>query len=83
MSTATLGHDQVHHGESHEHHEHHEQHFLLKYVFSQDHKIIGKQYLISGIVWAIIGALFSVFFRLQLGFPEDTFPIMEQVLGEW
>ncbi len=85
MSTATLGHDQVHHdAHGHDHsHDHHEQHFIWKYVFSQDHKIIGKQYLISGIIWAIIGALFSVFFRLQLGFPEETFPIMEQFLGEW
>jgi len=85
MNTATLGHDQVHHDDhAHAHaHEHHEPHFLLKYVFSQDHKMIAKQYLVTGIIWAVIGALFSVFFRLQLGFPEETFPIMEQFLGEW
>ena len=70
--------DTGHHG-----HEHHEQHFIYKYIFSLDHKIIGKQFLITGIIWAIIGALFSVFFRLQLGFPNETFPIMEQFLGEW
>lgn len=69
---------------SHHHdHEHHEQHFIWKYIFSQDHKIIAKQFLITGIIWAIIGALMSVFFRLQLGFPEKTFPIMEKFLGEW
>ena len=45
--------------------------------------MISKQYLITGIIWAIIGALFSVFFRLQLGFPDDTFPVMETFLGEW
>src|ERR1044072_3245093 len=67
-----------HHG-----HEHHEQHFFWKYIFSQDHKVIGKQFLVTGIIWAIIGALMSVFFRLQLGFPEKTFPIMETFLGEW
>jgi cytochrome c oxidase subunit 1 len=66
-----------------EHHEHHKQHFITKYIFSQDHKIIGKQFLITGIIWAIIGALFSVFFRLQLGFPDHNFPIMEKFLGEW
>src|SRR4051812_40493389 len=68
-----------HHGD----HEHHEQHFVWKYIFSQDHKIIGKQFLITGIIWAIIGAMMSVFFRLQLGFPDTTFPIMEKFLGEW
>ena len=71
------------HGHHDGHHEHHKQHFITKYIFSQDHKMIGKQYLVSGIIWAIIGALFSVFFRLQLGFPNSTFPIMEQFLGEW
>ncbi|HLS70067.1 MAG TPA: cbb3-type cytochrome c oxidase subunit I [Chitinophagaceae bacterium] len=64
---------------------HHEEklHFFKKYIFSLDHKIIAKQYLITGIIWAIIGALFSVFFRLQLGFPDSTFPVMETFLGEW
>lgn len=73
----------VHAHDAHGHHEHHTQHFITKYIFSQDHKMIGKQYLVTGIIWAIIGALFSVFFRLQLGFPESTFPIMEQFLGDW
>lgn len=65
------------------HHDHHEQHFIWKYIFSMDHKIIAKQFLITGIIWAVIGALFSVFFRLQLGFPNETFPIMETFLGKW
>lgn len=64
-------------------HEEGEQQFIFKYIFSQDHKIISKQFLITGIIWAIIGGLFSVFFRLQLGFPDDTFPVMEKFLGEW
>lgn len=80
---ATLVHAHDAHGHHDGHHEHHKQHFITKYIFSQDHKMIGKQYLVTGIIWAIIGALFSVFFRLQIGFPESSFPIMEQFLGEW
>ncbi len=57
--------------------------FISKYIFSQDHKVISKQFLITGIVWAIIGGLFSVLFRLQLGFPEQSFPILETVFGKW
>lgn len=72
-----------HEDTSHHDHEHHEQHFITKYIFSQDHKMISKQYVITGIIWAIIGALFSVFFRLQLGFPNETFPILETFLGHW
>ena len=45
--------------------------------------MIAKQYLVTGIVWAFIGGLFSVIFRLQLGFPEQTFPILESFLGKW
>lgn len=79
---ANVAHADHAHGEHHGH-EHHEQHFFNKWVFSMDHKVIGKQFLITGIFWAVIGALMSVFFRLQLGFPDETFPIMEKFLGEW
>jgi len=69
------------HDAHHEHH-HHET-FITKYVFSQDHKTISKQFLITGIIWAIIGGLFSVIFRLQLGYPDQSFPWLEDFLGEW
>lgn len=67
--------------ESHVHH-HHES-FISKYVFSQDHKMIAKQFLITGMIWAMIGGFFSVIFRLQLGFPDKTFPWLEDFLGHW
>jgi cytochrome c oxidase subunit 1 len=70
-----------HHDEGH--HGHHQETFISKYVFSMDHKTIGKQFLITGMVWAIIGGLFSVLFRLQLGFPDQTFPILETFFGKW
>ncbi len=62
---------------------HHKETFVTKYIFSQDHKTIAKQFLITGIIWAIIGGLFSVLFRLQLGYPEKTFPILETLFGHW
>ena len=33
-------------------HEHHEQSFIQKYIFTEDHKTIGKQFLLAGIFWA-------------------------------
>merc|ERR1712000_116348 len=36
-------------------HEHHEQSFIQKYIFTEDHKTIGKQFLLAGIFWAILG----------------------------
>ena len=72
------------HGHGHDDHEHHhEGGFISKYVFSMDHKTIAKQFLITGILWAIVGAFFSVLFRLQLGFPDATFPWLESILGHW
>src|SRR5688572_4068079 len=74
----------VAHGVHHDgDHGHHHQSFISKYVFSMDHKTIGKQFLITGIVWAIIGGLFSVLFRLQLGYPDQSFPILETFFGHW
>lgn len=61
----------------------HHDSFFSKYVFSMDHKMIARQFLITGIIWALIGGLFSVLFRLQLGYPESTFPWLETVLGHW
>src|ERR1700728_1897895 len=83
MSNAATLHEADVHGahEAHEHH-HHET-FITKYVFSQDHKMISKQFIITGIIWAILGGLMSVLFRLQLGYPDSTFPILEDLLGKW
>lgn len=66
-----------------DHHGHHHQSFVSKYIFSLDHKTIAKQFLITGIIWAIIGGLFSVLFRLQLGYPDQSFPILETFFGNW
>ncbi len=68
---------------AHDDHGHHHQSFVSKYIFSLDHKTIAKQFLITGIIWAIIGGLFSVLFRLQLGYPEQSFPILETFFGSW
>jgi cytochrome c oxidase subunit I len=88
MSTIALQGEQVagiempHVHDHHEHH-HHKETFITKYVFSQDHKMISKQFLITGMIWAIIGGLFSVLFRLQLGYPDQKFMWLEDILGKW
>ena len=67
--------------ENHEHH--HEETFITKYVFSQDHKMIAKQFLITAMVMGVIAILMSVFFRLQLAWPAEGYPILETFLGKW
>ncbi len=67
----------------HEDHLDHEQSFVTKYIFSQDHKTIAKQFLITGIFWALMGGLMSLVFRLQLGFPEATLEWLRPIFGGW
>lgn len=64
-------------------HHHHEETFITKYFFSTDHKMIAKQFLITGMVMGIIGVMMSMLFRLQLAWPEESFPILEYFLGKW
>lgn len=70
--------------ENHEHdsHIHHKQSFITKYVFSQDHKMIGRQYMITGIIMAVLGILMSVLFRIELAWPEQSHEIFRIFLGE-
>ena len=49
---------------------HHEQSFISKYVFSTDHKVIGKQYTFTGIIFAFVGGIFAIWFRVKLAWPD-------------
>lgn len=64
-------------------HEHHEETFISKYVFSMDHKMISKQFLVTAIIMGFIGMGLSMIFRLQLGWPGQSFPFLESILGKW
>lgn len=86
MEATSVIHPEVNeHAHSHGHGggHHHTETFISKYVFSLDHKTIGKQFLTLGMFWAIIGGLMSVIFRIQLGWPDETFPILEKVFAAW
>jgi len=69
----------------HEHHhgDKYQSNFIGHYIFSMDHKIIARQFLITGMIWAIIGAAMSIIFRLQLGFPEENMAWLKPLLGKW
>ncbi|BDD10457.1 cytochrome-c oxidase [Fulvitalea axinellae] len=71
--------DAVSHDDEHAHHDS----FISKYIFSTDHKMIAKQFLITGMFWALLGGLLSLVFRIQLGFPEADLTWLKPVLGKW
>ena len=66
----------------HEHH--HKETFITKYIFSQDHKMIAKQYLFTGVFFmGIIGILMSILMRMQIAWPEQPNIIFDFILGKW
>lgn len=81
MSTlAVHDHGVVHHEEGHGHHK---ETFISKYIFSMDHKMIAKQFLITGITMAVIAMTLSILFRIQLAYPDKSFPLLEVLLGRF
>ena len=59
---------------------HGEQHFLTKYVFSSDHKVIGIQYGIGGLLFLLVGFMLIIGMRWQIAKPGEPIPIIGAVL---
>ena len=60
----------------HEEHEHHELGLWRKYIFSTDHKVIGIQYGISGLVFLFFGFCLMMLMRWQLAYPGQALPVI-------
>src|SRR6186713_3419314 len=69
---------------SHVAHEiHHEElGFWRKYVFSTDHKTIGIQYAVTGLVFLFFGFCLMMLMRWQLAFPGRALPLIGRLFGE-
>jgi len=59
-----------------EHVEHAHQGFVKTYIFSLDHKMIGKQFLILGLLMMILGGGLALLVRWQLAYPEAPLPLI-------
>ena len=55
----------------------HREGFVRHYIFSLDHKMIGRQFLFAGLFMMVIGGLLAMMVRWQLGWPETPMPFME------
>lgn len=71
----------AHHAHAHDHEEHHES-FVAKYVFSMDHKMISRQFLITAVIMAVIAMTMSIIFRMQLAWPGEKFGFINAMLGD-
>jgi cytochrome c oxidase subunit 1 len=45
--------------------------------------MIAKQFLITGITMAVIAMILSILFRIQLAYPDKSFPLLETLLGRF
>ena len=63
-------------------HPHHEElGFWRKYVFSVDHKVIGIQYGITGLLFLFFGFCLMMLMRWSLAFPNQPLPIIGALFG--
>ena len=62
--------------------EHHEESFVWKYIFSQDHKVIGIQYGITAMLFLFFGFVLMMIMRWQLAFPDTPVPFIGSLLSE-
>ena len=69
--------EERHHGDGH----HHEG-FVKTYIFSTDHKWIGIQYLITALLFLLLGFSLMLIMRWQLAFPGEALPFVAGILGE-
>ncbi|MCL4180977.1 MAG: cytochrome C oxidase subunit I, partial [Verrucomicrobia bacterium] len=54
--------------------------FWRAYIFSTDHKVIGIQYALTGLVFLFFGFLLMLAMRWQLAYPERAIPVVGELL---
>ena len=56
--------------------------FWRAYVFSVDHKVIGIQYGITGLLFLLFGFSLMMLMRWQLAYPGEGLPLIGGLFGE-
>jgi cytochrome c oxidase subunit I len=85
MSAAAASHDHAHDDHAHDHHE---PSFLYKYIFSTDHKVIGVQYGLCGLLFLLFGFFLMMVMRWTIAYPGEPMPGLQffssfPIIGEW
>lgn len=80
-STITVGHAE-HHEHDHAHEHHHDLPWYRKYVFSTDHKVIAKQFMLASLLFLFVGGAFALMLRWQLAYPGEAIPVIGSILPD-
>ncbi len=70
----------AHDPHQHDAHDHHELPFWRKYIISTDHKVIGIQYGITGLIFLFFGFCLMMLMRWQLAYPGKALPVIGNVI---
>jgi len=82
-ATADRPHGHEEHPEQHDGYEaHHEElGWWRTYWFSVDHKVIGAQYAVTGLLFLLFGFGLMMLARWQLAYPGEALPLLGKILG--
>jgi cytochrome c oxidase subunit 1 len=53
--------------------------FWRRYIFSLDHKVIGKQYLFTSFIVGALAGVLAMMIRLNLAWPEHPWPFLAKI----
>jgi len=56
--------------------------FFRKYLWSTDHKTIGKQFLFTTLVFLFIGGLLAMLMRWNLAYPSYPVPVLGSIFAD-
>jgi len=61
---------------------HEPQSFIRRYIFSQDHKVIGLQYFLTAVFVSLVAGGLAMLIRMQLAWPTATWPLLQKVFPD-
>src|SRR6266446_9532276 len=61
------------------HEAHEELGFIRTYIFSTDHKMIGRQFLFMSLIMLVCGGLMAMMMRWELAWPESVVPFTQWI----
>ncbi len=70
------------HAHTHEHHGHAELSFIRKYIFSNDHKTIAKQFMVTTLFFLMVGGLAALMLRWKIAYPDQAVPLIGHLLPD-
>jgi cytochrome c oxidase subunit I len=81
MEAVVTSHETSHaHAHEHDHGHHHPQSFVRKYIFSNDHKTIAKQFMVTTLFFLFVGGLAALLIRWKIAYPDEAVPLIGNLL---